>query len=582
MSSSRNRPGIASLILIAGSLTVATEALAGTGKHPTLIDPAKAKCVTCHDVVMKGKVKHAPAEEDCLSCHSFEKADGKTAVKLSGEMPGLCLTCHDSLTAAAEGKLPAPHAPVADCASCHKPHASDEKHLLKASARQICAECHSADDVNKGHAIPVSRSDCLTCHLPHGGDAKGFLAGSVRHGPFQEKSCGACHRRSRGTKTRFQQEGGALCFACHSEVENSLAKGFVHTALKQGQCVGCHDPHLSREPKLLRRKGPDLCLPCHGAVREKVAAEGAHAPARKDCAACHDAHRSGNRAQLVEAIPGLCLKCHAAKDGKLSARHLGADVAKLDCTSCHDPHGSKRKKLIASGSVHARFESGCDACHEGKTTALAVKDVRELCLACHGDVSEAARKQKVTHAAMEGECTVCHTPHASAQTKLVKSPGGEVCIACHDDQKTKEDHVEHGVIGILGCQSCHLPHGGANPKLLRTVGNDLCNGCHLAEIVKPATDGSVLLPGGGRLVDDDAKRLRRISLDPSRKYGHPQPGHPVAGTAKDDPKHPLSPSILGKELSCTTCHSPHSGKSRQMFSAGATSQSELCLRCHPK
>jgi len=569
------------VLSLAGVLWAAGPCLGGAGKHPTLVDPATAKCLTCHEEVMRGKVKHAAADGDCSSCHEFGKVEGKTTVKLTAELPGLCLACHDGFTAAAEGTLKAPHAPVSDCTSCHKPHASGEEHLLSAPARQLCATCHTAEDVNQGHAIAVSRADCLSCHLPHGGDAKGFLAGTVRHSPFQEKSCDACHRKGRGTKTRFQQEGGALCFACHSDVEASLANGVVHTALKRGQCTGCHDPHLANEKKLLRTKGNDLCFACHAPLREKVTAPGAHEPAKEDCATCHDAHRSENEAQLVESLPGLCLNCHSAEGGELAAKHLGADLTKLDCASCHDPHGSTRGHLVAEGSVHAPFEDGCGTCHEGATTKLVTKEVQELCLACHGDVADAAAKSKVTHAAMDGDCTVCHTPHASAQRKLVKAPGGEVCTSCHDDQQTKEGHVEHGAIGLLGCQSCHLPHGGANSKMLRVTGNDLCNGCHLADLVKPAVDGTIGLPGGATLTAAEAKGLSVIALDSTRTRGHPQRNHPVAGIAKEG-RNPLSKSIVGKEMTCTSCHSPHSGKSGGLFVGGAATQAQLCLSCHPK
>ncbi len=560
----------------------ANASFAGTGKHPTLVDPASAKCATCHDEVTKAKVKHAPVEADCLSCHDFAKKDGATTVKLTAEVPGLCLACHDALTAAAEGKLKASHAPVADCGNCHKPHGSDEAHLLNASPRQVCAACHTAEDVNKGHPIPVSRADCLSCHLPHGGNSKGFLSGTVLHAPFLDKSCAACHRKGRGTKTQFQKEGGALCYACHADVEKSLATGVVHTAVKKGQCTGCHDPHVAGQKKLLKAAGNDLCFPCHAAIRDKVTAAGAHAPAKKSCSTCHEAHRSENRAQLVSRVPGLCLKCHPANDKKLAGKHLGADLTKLDCTTCHDPHGSKQENLIAGGSVHAPFEDGCDSCHVGATTKLVEKDSRALCLACHGDVAVDAGKEKVTHAAMEGECTACHSPHASAQKKLVKAPGGEVCTACHEDQQTKEGHFEHGAIGLLGCQSCHLPHGGANPKMVRATGNDLCNGCHLSDLVKPAADGTIVLPGGATLEGADAAALKLITLDPTRTKNHPQPGHPVAGVAREGSRSVLAKSIVGKEIGCSSCHSPHSGRTRALFSGGVESHVKLCLACHPR
>ncbi|MHB8798368.1 MAG: cytochrome c3 family protein [Thermoanaerobaculia bacterium] len=573
---------VARLLPLFAVLSVTGTARAGSGKHPTLVDPAKAKCETCHEEILRPKVKHAAAEGDCSSCHEFRRADGKTTVQLTAEIPALCLACHDSLRAAAEGTLKALHAPVSDCTSCHRPHASDDAHLLNAPVKQVCAACHTAEDVNEGHPIPVSRADCLSCHLPHGGDENGFLAGSVRHVPFEERSCDACHRKGRGTKARFQQEGGALCFACHSDVGESIGEGVVHTALKRGQCTGCHDPHLSSQQKLLKAPGNETCSSCHPMVAAKASADGAHAPARKDCTTCHDAHRSENEALLRSPVPALCLECHSPKEKTLAAKHLGADLAKTDCSSCHDPHGSKQKHLLSAGSLHAPFESGCDTCHEGTTTKLVEKDTRALCLACHGDVADAAAKAAVPHAAMEGECTVCHTPHASAQAKLLRAPGGEVCIGCHGDQITKPGEVEHGVIGLFGCQSCHLPHGGANAKMLRTIGNDLCSGCHLDRLVEPAADGTITLPGGAKLDAVRAKALSRIALDSERAKDHPQQNHPVTGTMRDGKRNPLARGVVGKDLSCSSCHSPHMGRSRALFVGGAESASQLCLQCHPK
>ena len=117
--------------------------------------------------------------------------------------------------------------------------------------------------------------------------------------------------------------------------------------------------------------------------------------------------------------------------------------------------------------------------------------------------------------------------------------------------------------------------------MLRATGNDLCNGCHLADLVKPAADGTIVLPGGAVLAPAFAKGLSRIALDTTRTKGHPQRNHPVAGIAKAS-RNPLAKTIAGKEMTCTSCHSPHSGKSGGLFVGGAATQAQLCLSCHPK
>lgn len=581
MSITRNHtPGLLALLMVLRSS--GTLAATGTGTHPALIEPATTKCVTCHSDVMKGKVRHAPVEPGCLGCHAFGQKGGQTTVKLVKALPELCVTCHAALADSAALKLPASHPPVADCGTCHKVHASDFAHLLKGPGPQICASCHPAEDVNKGHPTPVSRSNCTSCHLPHGGATKGFLSGTVLHAPFKSRSCEACHRKGLGTKARTKTEGAALCYACHAGLEAKLAKGAVHTAVRQGDCTGCHDPHLANQRKLLKAKGNDLCYPCHAGIRGKVSSPGAHAPARSDCLSCHDPHRSDNRSQLVARMPGLCLKCHPPKNRALVKKHLGADLSKVDCAGCHDPHGSKQPSLLADGSVHAPFRERCERCHAGRTTRLAERSARMLCVACHAGVVGNAGAVQSKHAAMKGDCLACHVPHASPRPKLLKAAGGALCTTCHPAQKTKPGDVEHGATALLGCQSCHLAHGGPNPKLLRATGNDLCNGCHLRDVVKRGESGTVTLLGGATLAGVDAASLRLIDLDSTRSKDHPETGHPVSGIARAGGRNPLAQGIVGKEIACISCHAPHSARSKGLFVGGVTSQAQLCLACHPR
>jgi predicted CXXCH cytochrome family protein len=49
------------------------------------------------------------------------------------------------------------------------------------------------------------------------------------------------------------------CLACHTDFEPKLKKLFVHTAVKSGDCSGCHDPHVSSHPKLLSAESREIC-----------------------------------------------------------------------------------------------------------------------------------------------------------------------------------------------------------------------------------------------------------------------------------------------------------------------------------
>ena len=245
--------------------------------HPTLVDPEKTTCVTCHDEVLAVRVPHPPAVDDCLTCHVFEESGSQSGVELMESGSELCLACHDGLTAAATGEVAVPHAPVTDdCGTCHSPHGTDFDAMLVVEPGQVCGQCHDADDTDAAHPIPVRRADCRSCHEAHGSETTHMLRGSSQHTPFKEGSCDACHRKPRGTRVRLLQEGGALCEACHGDVVDD-AGAVVHTALQQGRCVECHDPHLADQPHLLKAVGGELCFSCHPEIAKRASGPGAHA-----------------------------------------------------------------------------------------------------------------------------------------------------------------------------------------------------------------------------------------------------------------------------------------------------------------
>jgi len=558
--------------------------LAAAQRHPSLIDPATTSCDTCHDDVLSAKVIHA-ATQDCLSCHEFAKVDGETRVGLVAPEVELCVVCHDPLAKAATAELSSPHAPVTDsCTTCHSPHASDLAGLLVARPPQLCLGCHDEPDVNAVHQVPVSRADCTRCHAPHGSDTAHMLDGSTLHAPFAEGACDACHRRSRGTKTRLGARGSAVCFACHSDLEARLKTGVVHTAVKEGHCVGCHDPHLSSQPALLRARGPALCLPCHAEIAARLATATVHPPAADGCDTCHEPHGSDTPGVLTAPQGELCGSCHDVNDAALRAVHLGADMATIACTSCHDPHGSSRPGLIVEGSVHPPFgEGACDACHEGTASRLVEDGRRVLCLACHSEIEEQIASYPFPHAAVStGGCTACHSPHASGEPTLIRAGGGSVCTTCHAEQAPREGDVAHGIIEWVGCQACHTPHGGTRPKLLVAEGNALCNRCHLDAELAKGPDGAVTL-AGRRFDPQRAAELRVIALDAARAKGHPIVGHPVTGrVTAPSGRVVLAQSLIGSELGCRSCHVPHAAGSPELFAFGATSSFELCTSCHPK
>src|SRR5512138_3748795 len=70
-------------------------------------------------------------------------------------------------------------------------------------------------------------------------------------------------------------------------------------------CVGCHDSHASRQPRLIKREGND-CLRCH----TEMAKVGHERAGNLSCALCHDPHQSGYPKLMRGEIEPLCASCH--------------------------------------------------------------------------------------------------------------------------------------------------------------------------------------------------------------------------------------------------------------------------------
>src|ERR1051325_10832962 len=57
-----------------------------------------------------------------------------------------------------------------------------------------------------------------------------------------------------------------LCVTCHEDIRKKITGPAPHTAAARGLCTACHEPHGSKQDKLLRAKGGALCEKCHAGV----------------------------------------------------------------------------------------------------------------------------------------------------------------------------------------------------------------------------------------------------------------------------------------------------------------------------
>jgi predicted CXXCH cytochrome family protein len=71
-----------------------------------------------------------------------------------------------------------------------------------------------------------------------------------------------------------------------------------------GQCLWCHEPHESDQPRLLKTTAPDLCLQCHD--RELLPSDNpAHQSEQANCLDCHVGHGSPKSGLLRADTPEL-------------------------------------------------------------------------------------------------------------------------------------------------------------------------------------------------------------------------------------------------------------------------------------
>ncbi len=252
------------------------------------------ECTSCHTPHGAGNPKllartvHSPVVIDgCETCH-----EGTADNLKEGGGPALCLGCHAEIGKQAAAAM-VPHLALEEgrCTDCHNPHASRQKHLIKAPAGRACIACHDEQAISPGeveHGV-IKLIGCWACHEPHGGENPKLLRQTG------SELCLACHD-SRNLQTEGPSSPVLLMdrFPISAETARGMATlrlspdgerdhpvsghraiGFptenelqrIETTF-QGElgCLSCHDPHKGRSRKLLlseHSSSMGSCLECH-------------------------------------------------------------------------------------------------------------------------------------------------------------------------------------------------------------------------------------------------------------------------------------------------------------------------------
>jgi len=272
-------------------------------------------------------------------------------------------------------------------------------HSASAAAAEInCRSCHGKLGKEKFQHAALGMG-CLTCHSAI--DASAMP-----------------HKKTNTIARGLTAEQPDLCYGCHDAA--MFGKKTVHAAVSMG-CTGCHNPHSSKQDKLLIAEQPDLCYGCHD--KAMFSKKTVHAAVGMGCTGCHNPHSTDGPKLLKSDPPGLCFTCH--DKAEFSRKNVHVPVAGGMCMTCHTPHSSDTMALLTKEPVVLCLE--CHAAVEQKPHVI-----KGITGAGHplgkGNKMDPKRPDKKFY------CGSCHDPHSSDSGKLYRYPAKTkmaLCINCH-------------------------------------------------------------------------------------------------------------------------------------------------------
>ena len=533
-------------------------------RFPLLGAHAAAQCDDCHKSAAVGQ--YLGLSTACNSCHlaDFQKTTNPNHV--SAQFPQTCDTCHtfDSWLGAKFDHsttgfpLTNGHANVA-CASCH---INGNFNLQIAPTDCGNSQCHLTtwqQTTNPKHSaaptlFPIAT--CSSCHTTVSWQTANFdhsttgfpLTSAHQLAPAGKvNTCADCHiNNNYNLQIAPTDCGNSQCHLTTWQQTNNPAHSAAGTPFAASNCSNCHNPTLWTNVVFN-----------HAATGWPLLGSHQLSPAGK-VNACTDCHTNNN--YTFTSANTDCYGCHQAawtstpSFGGAVPNHITAGFPTSLCSQCHDTivwtdstfnHANTGFPLTNSHQIApAGKVTGCDQCHKGNYSSLAIQPTDCGNSQCH--LTTWQQTNNPTHSTAGapfavGNCSTCHNTITWTTAVFDHTTTGWPLTGSH--QLTPAGKVN-------ACTDCHV---GNNYNL--TSANTDCYGCHQAAWNStPTFGGNVPNHITAGFATSLCSTCHDTLLWTDGKFDHSTTGFALQGPHMLPPRTTVTGAIGPMVNACTDCH----------------------------